>query len=176
MAMPRLPTLRTARLELIPLTAAAVHALLVGEDAGFPVAEGYPHPDSYEALRMAASAPGGGTDAGWFIALRETGAVIGDCGTKGWVDDRGCVEIGYGLAAPSRGRGFGTEAVAAFTDWLLEQPGVRAVVAEVEVGNLASRRLLERVGFQHTGDARGCWWFTRPVTAASADRNQGLDR
>jgi RimJ/RimL family protein N-acetyltransferase len=57
------------------------------------------------------------------------------------------VEIGYGLAAPYRGKGYGTEAVRVLADWVAAQPGVTAVTADVEVGNNASRRLLERLGF-----------------------------
>ena len=51
--------------------------------------------------------------------------MVGDCGTFGPPDDEGRVEIGYGLAAPFRGRGIGTEAVGALADWVAAQPGVR---------------------------------------------------
>src|SRR5262245_58867583 len=73
---------------------------------------------------------------------------IGVCWTKGWVDDDGRVEIAYELRGPHRGKGLGSEAVGALVDWLRYQPDVRAVVAEAHVGNTASRRLLERLGFQ----------------------------
>ena len=65
----------------------------------------------------------------WLVVA--DGAVIGDCGLHGGpygpVDDAGRVEIGYGLAAPSRGQGYGSEVVAAITGWLLAQPEVRRV-------------------------------------------------
>lgn len=74
--------------------------------------------------------------------------VIGDCGTHGPADNEGAIEIGYGLAARYRGQGFGTELVAALTRWLLAQPGIRRVRARTHVGNLASRRVLEKAGFR----------------------------
>ena len=68
-----------------------------------------------------------GHPPGWLVTVG--GAVIGDIGTHGPVDEAGSVEIGYGLAGPSRGQGYGSEAVAAVTEWLLSQPGVRQTAA-----------------------------------------------
>jgi L-amino acid N-acyltransferase YncA len=55
------------------------------------------------------------------------------------------------LAAVSRGQGYGSEAVAAITGWLLSQPGVRQLRACTLTGNVPSRRVLEKVGFTCTG-------------------------
>jgi [ribosomal protein S5]-alanine N-acetyltransferase len=156
------PPLRTERLVLVPQTLAAARALLAGEDPGLPLAEGYPHADTFDALRGFVEHGAGDDDGGWWITLA-AGPVIGDCGTLGWTDDAGSVEIGYGLAAPSRRAGYGTEAVRALADWVATQPGVNAVTAEVEVGNVASRRLLERLGFALVGTADRHWQFARPA-------------
>ncbi|HVE73920.1 MAG TPA: GNAT family N-acetyltransferase [Mycobacteriales bacterium] len=118
-------------------------------EMGLRAGAGWPHADTADALRPAAEHGSPGVDAGWLIV--EPGpdgpAVVGDCGWRGGPDAEGTVEIGYGLAAPARGRGLGTEAVGLLTAWAEQQPGVRAVVAEVLVGNEASRRLLLRLGF-----------------------------
>jgi len=140
------PELRTDRLVLVPQTLGAARALVEGRDVGLPLAVGYPHADTLDGLRMHVE-HGGPDDGGWFVTLAQDGRVIGDCGTHGWVDDTGRVEIGYGLAAPFRGRGFGTEAVRAMVGWLCAQPEVRELTASVELGNDASRRLLARLGF-----------------------------
>ena len=148
----------------MPQTLPAVHALVDGTDPGLPLAEGYPHADTLDGLRLAAAhASDDNALGGWFIVRAEDGAVIGDCGTKGVVDERGRIEIGYGLSASVRGLGYGGEAVAALVSWLLEQPEVRAVTAEVEVGNVASRRLLERLGFALEGTSGSSWWFALPA-------------
>jgi RimJ/RimL family protein N-acetyltransferase len=157
----------TERLVLVPQTRAAARAIVAGVDPGFPLGEGYPHADTLDGLRLAAEhggdGEGDGPSGGWFIALAEGGTVIGDCGTKGGIDDRGQVEIGYGLAGPFRGRGYGGEAVGALVGWLRARPEVTAVTAEVEVGNMASRRLLERLGFKVQTTVDGSWWLVLPA-------------
>ncbi len=159
------PRLETERLVLLPQSMAAARALLAGADPGLPLAEGYPHADSLDALRMQVE-HGGPDDGGWFVTLAEDGRVVGDCGTFGPPDDDGRVEIGYGLAAPFRGRGLGTEAVRALVDWLVTLPDVREVTASVEVGNEPSRRLLATLGFTLTSgptDPDRHWHLTRPA-------------
>lgn len=159
---PTRPRLTTDRLVLLPQTRAAATAMLAGEDAGLPLGAGYPHAGILDVWRFTVPSARSDADLGaWFITLAADGRVIGDCGTKGWVDGDGRVEIGYGLAAPFRNNGYGVEAVRALVDWLLDQPDVRAVTAEVEVGNIASRRLLERLGFTLEEEVDGCWWFSR---------------
>jgi RimJ/RimL family protein N-acetyltransferase len=159
--MPR-PTLRSERLVLVPQSLDAARALLAGADPGLPLAEGYPHADSLDAVRMQVQ-HGGPDDGGWFVTLAEDGRVVGDCGTFGPPDGDGRVEIGYGLAAPFRGRGIGTEAVGALVDWLVTLPDVRVVVASVEVGNEPSRRLLARLGFTLVGEEDRHWKLERPA-------------
>jgi RimJ/RimL family protein N-acetyltransferase len=139
----RFAPLRTARLRLEPLTTASARAILAGDLAGWRAAEGWPHEDTTDGLAVAVNS---GHPPGWLIIAN--GAVIGECGTHGPVDEAGSLEIGYGLAAPHRGRGYGTEAVAAITEWLLGLPEVRQIRARTLIGNIASRRVLEKAGFQ----------------------------
>jgi RimJ/RimL family protein N-acetyltransferase len=90
-----------------------------------------------------------GVPGGWLIVAGDE--VIGDCGTHGPVDEAGNVEIGYGLAALSRGQGYGSEAVAAITGWLLARPEVRQIRACTLTDNMPSRRVLEKAGFAYIG-------------------------
>jgi GNAT superfamily N-acetyltransferase len=73
------------------------------------------------------------------------GVVIGECGTSGQANEAGDIEIGYGLAEPYRGRGFGAEMLAALSRWLVAQDGVhRVTVGDVrtdEVPSFVGRRL-----------------------------------
>ena len=110
MSPPSKPTLRDGRVVLVPQTLAQARALLEGGDTGLELAPGYPHADTADALGMGVE-HGGPDDGGWFVTLAADGRVIGDCGTAGPPDDEGRQEIGYGLAAPFRGQGLGTEAV-----------------------------------------------------------------
>ena len=143
--------LQTARLRLEPLTMETARAILAGDlsgltAAGLAAADGWPHEDTADGLAGAVKA---GYPPGWLITAG--GVVIGDLGTHGPVDEAGRVEIGYGLAAPSRGQGYGSEAVLAVTDWLLRQPEVRQVQAHTLTDNMPSRRVLEKAGFRYLG-------------------------
>lgn len=136
----------TPRLRLLPISADTARAIIAGDLAGLRPAEGWPHEDTVDGLSMAIKH---GQPAGWMVTL--DGEVIGDCGTHGPIDGDGTVEIGYGLAVPYRGRGYGSEVVAAITDWLAGQQGVHVVRASTLQDNAASRRVLEKAGFRLTG-------------------------
>ena len=151
----RLAPLQTARLRLEPMTAEMARAILAGDLSALTVADGWPHEDTRDGLGGVAL----GAEA-WFVT--RGGAVIGDCGTHGPVDETGSVEIGYGLAAPSRGQGYGSEAVAAVTEWLLSQPGVRQVRAHTLTSNAPSRRVLEKADFTYVGLDEGEALYQRP--------------
>ena len=83
----------------------------------------------------------------WFrIVLRDGGVAIGDLNFHDPPDQRGEVVVGMDLVPAMRGRGLGTEALAAACAWALGQPGVRLVRGEIRVDNGASRRMAEKAG------------------------------
>ncbi|MGC5017096.1 GNAT family N-acetyltransferase [Micromonospora sp. DT47] len=139
------PRLTTAHLVLVPLDAGTADAVRVGDLSGLTPGDGWPHADTLDGLHGIAA----GRAFGWLVTL--DGVVVGDCGVHTAADERGDIEIGYGLAAPFRGRGYGTEVVAAITRHLLSRPGIRQIVAGTEQDNQPSRRVLERAGFTVTG-------------------------
>jgi RimJ/RimL family protein N-acetyltransferase len=134
--------IETPSLVLERLDPATARAILDGDLSGVRAGDGWPHDDTFDGLRMAVEQ---GAPLGWLVLL--DGVVIGDCGTHGPADEQGDVEIGYGLAAPFRGRGYGTELVRGLATWQVAQPGVRRVTAGVEAENVPSWRALERAGF-----------------------------
>lgn len=145
----------THRLVLEPIAPEVAAAVVRGDLSGLRVGEGWPHADTVDGLGMAVRS---GHAPGWFVTL--AGEIIGDCGTHGPPDEAGDVEIGYGLAAPYRGRGYGSELVIAASRWLLGRPGVRRVVArEVLADNVPSRRALERAGFALEREEGGLVWY-----------------
>jgi len=146
----------TKRLALAPLAGEVARAVLAGDFSAVTRAEGWPHDDTLDAMRMATAQDGGSLV--WLVLLGEV--VIGDCGTVGGLDDAGAIEIGYGLAAEHRGRGYGNEVVAALSGWLVAQPQVERVVArEVLADNVASRRALENAGFLLEREEHGLTWY-----------------
>jgi RimJ/RimL family protein N-acetyltransferase len=149
-------TISTKRLVLAPLHRAVARAVLAGDFSSLETADGWPHDDTLDAVRMA-TAPGSRAVV-WLVRLG--GLVVGDCGTHGGPSDGGDVEIGYGLAAEHRGRGYANEVVEALSRWLIAQPEVERVVArEVLDENVASRRALENAGFVLEREEGGLTWY-----------------
>jgi RimJ/RimL family protein N-acetyltransferase len=145
----------TDRLVLEPIARDVAEAVVAGDLSGLRVGEGWPHADTVDGLGMAVRH---GHAAGWFVTLG--GEIIGECGTHGPPDEAGDVELGYGLAAPYRGRGYGSELVVTASRWLLRPPGVRRVVARaVMADNVPSRRALERAGFVLEREEDGLVWY-----------------
>jgi RimJ/RimL family protein N-acetyltransferase len=132
----------TERLVLRRLDRECARALADGDYSSIIPAAGWPTDATAIVARRAATDPGAVT---WLITYG--GEVIGECGIKHAPDSGGATEIGYGLGAPWRANGYGTEAIRALVDWLDGQPGCRRVIAEAHQTNTASRRLLERLGF-----------------------------
>jgi RimJ/RimL family protein N-acetyltransferase len=77
------------------------------------------------------------------------GSPIGACGID--LRDGPTPELGYWLGVPFWGRGFATEAARAVIDYAFEHLGHEALQAGARVSNPASRRVLEKCGFQWTG-------------------------
>jgi RimJ/RimL family protein N-acetyltransferase len=134
---------------LRPVGHAEAAALAGGDFSTVTAGDGWPHDDSLDGLRLGADGPG----RSWLAVL--DGLVIGDCGTHGAAVPGETVEIGYGLAAPYRGRGYGRQMVSALTRWLLGELGAAGVVAHTGVDNVPSRRVLESAGFRLTGEQDG---------------------
>lgn len=156
MTRPALPRLSGPRVALVPVSLELARAALdcvhepVLARAGLRTGPGWPHAATADALRPLAEHGTEGDDGGWLVTVE--GVVVGDCGWRGGPDAAGDVLLGYGLAAPARRQGLGTEAVAVLCAWAERQPGVRRLVAEVHVDNEPSRRLLRRLGFGEEHD------------------------
>jgi len=60
----------------------------------------------------------------------------------------GSLEIGYHVAASYRRQGYASEATKAVINWALSQPTVQTVTAGCDRDNIASKRVLEKVGMQ----------------------------
>jgi RimJ/RimL family protein N-acetyltransferase len=67
----------------------------------------------------------------------------------------GVFEIGISIFEVERGKGYGTEAVAALTDLLLDEQDAHRVQASTDVLNAAMRAVLERLGYTFEGILRG---------------------
>jgi RimJ/RimL family protein N-acetyltransferase len=82
------------------------------------------------------------------LAILREGELIGMCGVSPRQDGP---EIGYWLGVPFWGRGYATEAARAAIDHAFGVLGHETLQAGARVSNPASRRVLEKCGFQWTG-------------------------
>ena len=82
------------------------------------------------------------------FAVTLDGAPIGVCSIELREDGP---EMGYWLGVPYWGRGFATEAARALIDHAFGDLEHEALISGARVNNPASRRVLEKCGFQWTG-------------------------
>ena len=86
------------------------------------------------------------------VIRRADGHVIGDVGFMGPPDATGAVNVDCAIAEDARGQGYATEALTALLEWARGQSGLTCVLADTTRSNLASQRLLERVGLHRVGE------------------------
>jgi ribosomal-protein-alanine N-acetyltransferase len=141
------PVLEGSRIRLERTGLKRARALAEGDLSVVRAGDGWPHADSLSPIRSEAAYAVTDEQTGFLAVLRDTGEVIGECGWKGGPDASGTAEIGYGLAIPYRRQGLGRELVQLLVGWSFEQPGCSHLIAEVHQSNIASRRVLERLGF-----------------------------
>ncbi len=91
----------------------------------------------------------------WVVTRAGDDTAIGTVNTH--ARRAGVAEIGYGFVPTSWGGGLAREAVAAMIDRLIRDEGHRRVFADTDPDNVASNRLLERLGFRPEGRLREEW-------------------
>jgi len=110
-----------------------------------------------------------------FLVTARTGAekntILGACGVT--LIDGEAPELGYWLGVPHWGKGYATEALHAVIDYAFETLGHDQLNAGARVTNPASRRVLEKCGFQWTGV--GLYRINSIKSSAPIDRFR-LDR
>jgi ribosomal-protein-alanine N-acetyltransferase len=136
---------------------AAAAALLAGDRAGAErlvraaFDPEWPLPDILDVFPAHAVATDvDGLFGVWAIVEIAAGSVIGDIGFLGPQDATGAIEVGYSIVPGRRRRGYASEAAAALVSWAFERLGVPAIVAGTDSDNVASHRMLERLGFVRT--------------------------
>ncbi|HEX2181736.1 MAG TPA: GNAT family N-acetyltransferase [Rubrobacteraceae bacterium] len=162
--------IRTERLMLVALTPPLARAALedrarLGRMIGARVPETWPGADFARMLPRIAE--GVEQTSSWAEPTRlavhaadET--LIGETGFHGPPDGSGTVEVGYSIVPAYRGRGFATEATRALIRASLARPEVRRITAECLDDNLASLRVLEKLGMRRVGSAGGTLRFEMP--------------
>jgi ribosomal-protein-serine acetyltransferase len=90
----------------------------------------------------------------WTFTIVLRGAPIGSVGLAGARLDFRRAELGYWLRSDLAGRGLMTEAASAVVHFAFEEVGLHRLELHAAVGNDASARVAEKLGFQYEGTAR----------------------
>jgi RimJ/RimL family protein N-acetyltransferase len=108
-----------------------------------------PHPYALADAQAFLTAANTGDGEIVFLITARSGSIVGCCGIAKL--DGKAPEIGYWLGVSFWGNGYATEATRAVIDHAFGELGYDALLAGARVSNPASRRVLEKCGFQWTG-------------------------
>lgn len=94
----------------------------------------------------------------WAITRKEDNYLIGSCGFT-WLKEINAAEVSYELKNQFWRQGIMSEALSIILQYGFDSREIQFVIAEVMLENLASRKLLEKLGFQSLGilEKRGYW-------------------
>ena len=95
-----------------------------------------------------------GTGARLAVERRSDGDLIGWCSLSRWNPDHRSAALGYCFGEAAWGHGYATEAARALLHWAFETLDLNRVQAETDTRNLASARVLEKLGFVREGTLR----------------------
>ena len=146
-----IPVLETERLKLrAPRLEDAGQVAMLANDRR--IAENtarIPHPYALADAQTFLTAANRSADETTLLITLPRDQVIGICALE--LREGPAPELGYWLGVPYWGRGYATEAVRALIDHAFAELGHDALQAGARVTNPASRRVLEKCGFQWTG-------------------------
>jgi RimJ/RimL family protein N-acetyltransferase len=153
------PTLCTDRLRLRPVREADADALLALHSSASVLRywDSPPWTDPARAARFVAASrqlAEDGSGARLAVERRSDGAFLGWCSLSRWNPAFRSAALTYILAEGAWGRGYATEAARALLGWAFETLDLNRVQAEADTRNLASARVLEKLGFLHEGTLR----------------------
>ena len=110
------------------------------------------------------------------IERQEDGKVIGLVGMIR--EDHGQAEIGWAIGVEHRGQGYATDAARALMDYGFTSLGLHRIHADASTDNIASWRIMERLGMRREGLLRqavyeGGKWLDRYIYGIVADEWRG---
>lgn len=90
----------------------------------------------------------------WVITEQEQDQAIGTIGFHALSKQNRSAEIGYDLKREMWGRGITSEVIAAVLEYGFTQMNLHRIAGQISPENTASKRVLEKVGFQYEGTMR----------------------
>ncbi|WP_028504633.1 GNAT family protein [Ruminococcus sp. FC2018] len=90
----------------------------------------------------------------WGIELKDSGKLIGTCGFFNFNEDALKAELGYELNSSYHGKGLMSEALDAVLEFIFRETDINRVEAFAEPPNIASQKVLKKLGFVKEGTLR----------------------
>ena len=134
--------------------ALASEVVAAGEPAALP--PGFPSTTTELAEWFANGKNSAGRDSALHMMMfdRASGRIVGSIGVFHPDWEVRSAEIGYGVRATERGKGYATEALAAVAAWLLTSAGIQRAWLTANTDNIASIKVAEKAGFHREGTMR----------------------
>ena len=153
------PTLHTERLTLRPITTDDVGALWRMQSDAYVLRywDEPPWTDPAQAERFLArcrSIEDSGTGARVALELTADSTFLGWCNLSNYDADFRTATMGYCLLQEAWGHGYATEAARELLRWAFDHFDLNRVQSEADTRNIASRRVLEKLGFVLEGTLR----------------------
>jgi RimJ/RimL family protein N-acetyltransferase/GNAT superfamily N-acetyltransferase len=157
-------SLLTARLQVVSLLPAEMHAVLEGDahalDA-IPAVHSWgewPEENLRRGLAIhLAAVMADPREIPWRVRVaveRVTGTVVGSVNMKGPADGDGRVEFGWGTSRSHRRQGIAFEAASAVIGWAVRDPAVQTFIAAIADTNEASQTLAAKLGMRRTAETK----------------------
>ncbi|GAA4577043.1 GNAT family N-acetyltransferase [Planotetraspora kaengkrachanensis] len=91
---------------------------------------------------------------GLFVCRRDTGAIVGYVAVNSIIRGRfQSASIGYAAFAPSAGQGYMSEGLGLVLRHAFEELRLHRLEAQIQPGNHASLKLVQRLGFRYEGNS-----------------------
>ena len=151
--------MKTPALRLVPLSVATMEALVAGDLAAASASSGIPatpyladHAWLWNIRLPQVAADPAALDWIARAAVTPDDEVVGLVGFHGPPDERGMVEVAYGVDPALRRRGWARTLLAAALAWAASDPAVTVVRASISPSNEASLATLRPFGFEQVGE------------------------
>lgn len=153
------PILETERLRLRPFVATDADDLFALQSDAYVLRywDSPPWTDRASVARFMARGQQMAEDGnGACVAIerRSDHAFLGWCIFYGWNPDFRSASLGYCLNQTEWGRGYATEAARTLLQWAFDTLDLNRVQSETDTRNIASARVLEKLGFELEGTLR----------------------
>ncbi|MFI1094233.1 GNAT family N-acetyltransferase [Streptomyces sp. NPDC020917] len=144
--------MKPSRVELHPLTLADQDEFCSLVRASAELHTPMRLPETAEAFQSWMRRFDDGTNLGFLIRVRETGAAAGTVNINSIIRGRyQGASLGYAAFVPSAGQGYMTEGVAATVEYAFGELHLHRLEASIRPANKASLALVQRLGFAYEG-------------------------